>query len=48
MENAIIILILVGIASGITAYLIRLKKQGAKCVGCPYAKQCGKGCTKKK
>ena len=23
-------------------YIVRAKKRGEKCVGCPYAKQCGK------
>ena len=40
MENVIVILILVAIAAGIIWYLIRAKKRGEKCVGCPYAKQC--------
>lgn len=25
-------------------YLVRAKKQGQTCVGCPYAKQCGGNC----
>lgn len=25
-------------------YIIRAKKRGQKCVGCPYAKQCGENC----
>lgn len=25
-------------------YIIRAKRRGSKCVGCPYADQCGKGC----
>ena len=41
MENAIVVLILVAIAAGIIWYLIRAKRKGEKCVGCPYAKQCG-------
>lgn len=44
MENAIVILILVAIATGITWYLVRAKRKGEKCVGCPYAKQCNKKC----
>lgn len=44
MENAIIVLILAVIASACLWYLIRKKKSGAKCVGCPYANQC---CDKK-
>ena len=26
-------------------YIIRAKKRGEKCVGCPYAKQCGGNCS---
>ena len=43
-ENVIIIAILVLIVAGIGLYLYRAKKRGAKCIGCPYAKQCGGGC----
>ena len=25
-------------------YIIRAKRRGEKCVGCPYAKQCGGKC----
>ncbi len=25
-------------------YIVRAKKRGEKCVGCPYAKQCGGNC----
>ena len=45
MENVIVVLILVAIAAGIIWYLIRAKKHGEKCVGCPYAKQCGSKCN---
>lgn len=45
MENIIVILMLVAIASGIIWYLIRAKKRGEKCIGCPYAKQCGGNCN---
>ena len=44
MENVIVALILVAIVVGIVCYLIGLKKRGAKCVGCPYARQCGGKC----
>ena len=47
MENVIVICILVAIAAGIIWYLIRAKKSGAKCVGCPYAKQCKGSCSGK-
>jgi hypothetical protein len=51
MENIIVILILVSIATGIIWYLIRSKKRGEKCVGCPYSKNCQSGscaCNKPK
>ncbi|MBO4954413.1 MAG: FeoB-associated Cys-rich membrane protein [Clostridia bacterium] len=48
MENAIIILILAVIIGGIVWYLYRQKKQGAKCIGCPYCKQCNGSCSTKK
>ncbi len=44
MENIIIICILVAIGAGIIIYLLRAKKRGEKCIGCPYAKQCGSKC----
>ncbi len=45
MENLILIVILLAIAGGGIWYLIRAKKRGEKCIGCPYAKQCGGKCT---
>ncbi len=51
MENIIVILILLAMAVGIIWYLIRAKKRGDKCVGCPYARQCSSknigGCAPK-
>ena len=44
MENAIILILLAAIAGGIVCYLIRAKKRGEKCIGCPYAKQCKGKC----
>ena len=44
MENVIVVLILAAIVLGIIMYLVRAKKRGEKCVGCPYAKQCGSKC----
>lgn len=45
MENFIIILILVVIVACIIWYLIRGKRRGEKCIGCPYAKQCHNKCS---
>lgn len=46
MENVILILFLLTLAGGILFYILRAKKRGQKCIGCPYAKSCGKAqCT---
>ncbi len=42
--DVIVILILLAIAAGIVFYLVRAKKRGQTCIGCPYAKQCGGKC----
>ena len=47
MENVIVILILLVIVAGIVRYLLRAKKRGETCIGCPYAKQCGGNCSGK-
>lgn len=43
MKDICIVLVLVAIAAGIVWYLIRAKKRGQGCIGCPYAKQCTSG-----
>ncbi len=45
MENVIVVLILLLLAVGIVWYLVRKKKRGETCIGCPYAKQCGGKCS---
>ena len=40
MINAIVILILAIIVGAAVAYIIKEKKRGVKCIGCPYAGQC--------
>ncbi len=42
MENVIIILIILAVIGLAAAYIIKSKKRGDKCIGCPYAKNCGK------
>ncbi|MBQ9748104.1 MAG: FeoB-associated Cys-rich membrane protein [Clostridia bacterium] len=44
MINYIIIALVAGIVGAIVFYLIRAKKRGQTCIGCPYAKQCGGKC----
>ena len=43
MIDILLILILLAIAAAIIFYLIREKKRGVTCVGCPHAKQCAAG-----
>ena len=38
-----VLLLIVGLAA---LYIIREKKKGRKCIGCPYAKQCSGNCQK--
>ncbi len=45
METVLVVFLLIAIATSIIWYLIRAKKRGEKCVGCPYAKQCGSQCS---
>lgn len=41
MIHVIVIVILVLMIAGVSLYLYKAKKRGEKCIGCPYAKQCG-------
>jgi radical SAM protein with 4Fe4S-binding SPASM domain len=47
MDNAIVIIILAAIVTAIVVYLVKAKKRGEKCIGCPYAKQCSGKCNGK-
>ncbi len=38
--NAIVIVAVVLIVGGASAYIIRAKKRGARCIGCPDSKTC--------
>ncbi len=38
--DVIVTIILVAMMGGAIAYIIRSKKRGETCVGCPYAKEC--------
>ncbi len=48
MENIIIIAIILLIIGGAAAYLIRAKKRGVKCVGCPHGSECAKKSSQQK
>lgn len=40
--NIIIVLIVLTIISFALIYIIKSKKNGQKCIGCPYSKTCNK------
>lgn len=40
LENIIATVILVAILGGAVAYIIKAKKSGQKCIGCPNSKSC--------
>lgn len=40
-ENIILIAVLVIIAGSASVYIMKQKKRGARCIGCPSAKTCG-------
>lgn len=45
--DIIVIVAIILIIGGAAAYIIRAKKKGKKCIGCPYADSCSsclKGC----
>lgn len=45
MDNLIIVVVLALIIGVAVAYVVRAKKNGVKCVGCPDGKECGKNGT---
>lgn len=40
MENILLIVVIVAIVGCAVAYVIKEKKKGTKCIGCPNAKTC--------
>lgn len=42
MEEFIVISIIILIIGGALFYIIRAKKKGQKCIGCPHSKTCNK------
>ncbi len=44
ITNIIAIAAIVLVVGAALTYIIIAKKRGDKCVGCPYAKQCGGKC----
>lgn len=46
MENTVALIIIVAILTLAAVYIVRQKKKGKKCIGCPYANACNKKCNK--
>lgn len=45
MENFVVIAVIVIIIALVVFYIVKAKKNGVKCIGCPDAKNCqGRGC----
>ena len=45
--DIIVIAVIVLIVGGAVAYIVKAKKSGKRCIGCPYGDSCaskGKGC----
>ena len=40
MTNIIIIVIILTCVGGAIVYILREKRRGVKCIGCPHAKEC--------
>lgn len=43
LVNIVVILIILALVGGAIAYIVKEKRSGAKCVGCPYGKSCTSG-----
>ena len=44
-SEIIAIVALVLVIGGALSYIIRAKKKGQKCIGCPYSAECSKRCA---
>ena len=44
MKDIIIVIVIAVIILSALFYIIRARKRGEKCIGCPYAKTCGGKC----
>ncbi len=42
MDTAIAAVVIVAVVALAALYIIRAKKRGAKCIGCPYGEACAK------
>ena len=42
MENLIVVAVILLIIGGAVAYIIKQKKKGTVCIGCPHAGECAR------
>lgn len=47
IDNIIVGLVILAVVGAAAAYIIRAKKKGAKCVGCPDSGTCSCHCSEK-
>lgn len=47
-ETYIVLAVILSVIGLAVWYVIREKKKGKKCIGCPYADQCSGGCSPEK
>lgn len=45
MDSIIAAVIIVAVVGLALLYIIKVKKSGKKCIGCPYADSCGNKCN---
>ena len=48
MVNIIIVLLITLAVGAAVGYIIKAKRSGKKCIGCPYSDSCKGGCEKGK
>ena len=46
MTDIIVIAVVIAVIGLAAAYVIRQKKRGVKCIGCPGSKSCRGGCNR--
>lgn len=44
MKTLFLIVLLLAILGGAIVYVLRAKRRGDKCIGCPYSKTCNGNC----
>ena len=47
IDDIIAVAVIVLVVGGAIAYIIKAKKSGQKCIGCPDSKTCSGGCSGK-